>query len=514
MEMSEEQNKVRRQRNLRYEAKRWVIVHQTNSPVELFAISELQRALQSFLPYVIEVRSDWSEAVFGGNHIVLVGTVSSNSFIADLGGRGVIVQPTEPEGYHITCKPSPWNEDGKLLVIAGTDSNGVLYGVEDLNARVFASLVAPETDTNDRRYRALGNIQDFEFGDFPRIQNRGIWSWGYVIYDYRRFFDQMARLRFNIITIWNDCIPTNCREVIDYAKSRGLKVVLGFPWGWGYDFDISDAKDRESIKEMVLEEYNRCYRDLPIDGLYLQTDTEHAATERNGKTIAAWACELVTDVTNDLRKVSPDLWVQFGLHATSIQENYTDLESLDPSVTIVWEDAGVIPYAYEPIISWTESKTEPLDKDVAFWGEQSVGDLERTIEYSKRLASLADGGFAMVPKGWIAINWPDEFEHHESFILGERGVRFIENRLKERQPRWDAMNAMWFERFPLALRFYREIVAASPKSITITGLIEDGMFELTIQPSVAIFAQSLWNPFREDSEILRLALSPYYSRGF
>jgi hypothetical protein len=37
----------------------------------------------------------------------------------------------------------------------------------------------------------------------------------------------------------------------------------------------------------------------------------------------------------------PDLDIQFGLHATSILDNYTCLEELDSRITITWEDAGV-----------------------------------------------------------------------------------------------------------------------------------------------------------------------------
>ena len=52
--------------------------------------------------------------------------------------------------------------------------------------------------------------------------------------------------------------------------------------------------------------------------------------------------------------------------------------------------------------------------------------------------------------------------------------------------------------------------AAGPvAALTVTALVEDGVFEQAIQPSVALFAETVWNPHRDEAEILQLALSPY-----
>ena len=58
------------------------------------------------------------------------------------------------------------------------------------------------------------------------------------------------------------------------------------------------------------------------------------------------------------------------------------------------------------------------------------------------------------------------------------------------------------------------ILACRPARMTVTGLVEDGLFEETIQPSVAFFAETILNPRRSDAEILKLAMSPYYQRGW
>ena len=60
--------------------------------------------------------------------------------------------------------------------------------------------------------------------------------------------------------------------------------------------------------------------------------------------------------------------------------------------------------------------------------------------------------------------------------------------------------------YPLALRFYRVILDCRPPRFTATALIEDGMFEEKIQLSAAILAETLWNPRRDEREIMQLAL--------
>ena len=51
------------------------------------------------------------------------------------------------------------------------------------------------------------------------IKQYGIWPWGHVIYDYRGFLDNMKRLGMNSVIIWNDIVPLNSEDVLDYAHS-------------------------------------------------------------------------------------------------------------------------------------------------------------------------------------------------------------------------------------------------------------------------------------------------------
>ncbi len=483
----------------RYQGIRWRIIYGSYEGVEKFALDELQAIIQKYFSYVIQVHPaegyEWSSEV---NH-VLVGTAANHPRIRDLAERGLIKLPDRPQGYSLAGFNSPWEGGKRIIVIAGSDPEGVLYGVQDFNTRVLKTINTDEPARIMELGEAFNEIGDFAIREHPLIENRGIWTWGYVIYDYQRFIDHMARLKMNMLTIWNDCPPLNCREVIEYAHSRGVKVILGFHWGWGIEgLDPADVRTRQKIKEEVVRKYHNEYAPLGMDGIYFQSFTERKDTRVGDQSIAKLVCDWVNDIAEGVFQVAPDLYLQFGLHATSIVDNYPDLKGLDPRIVIVWEDAGVIPYFYDPVPKYNFElpHAQPIQ----------LNSVPATIDYSKKLVNFrGKKEFGMVPKGWITLRWPSEFEHHGPFILGRRDPGFIRKRLNERKSRWEKINALWLENFPLAADFYRQILDCNPVKMTATGLVEDGLFEEEIQLSVAIFAETLWNPRKNDREILSLA---------
>lgn len=482
----------------RYKGIRWSVVYGCYEGVERFALQELYKAIQNFQPYVIEVLPASNKIPRQEDHLILIGTPDNNPLIGELVQKKRIEFHRRPQGYSITCMNSPWRDGRRVLVIAGSDPRGVLYGVEDFNARILAAKILQKKQANSNLRQVFDSMGDFTISEYPLIENRGIWTWGYVIYDYRRFIDNMARLKMNMLTIWNDYPPLNCGDIIDYAHSRGVKIVLGFHWGWGTSLDLSKPEHRKAVKRIVLKKYDKYYRGLGMDAIYFQTKTEHYNLEMQGRPMAQIACELVNDIASGLFKKEPKLQIQFGLHGSSIRQQYMDLKKLDPRITIFWEDAGVIPYCYSPVTK----RNDKVNPKIKFFNSP-----ELTLEYSKKLATFRpETKFAMVPKGWINLAWYKEFEHHGPFILGERSAEFITERLKKRQPIWDRANALWEKNYPFALNFYREMIKCRPDGISsVVGLIEDGMFEEYIQPSVALFAEMIWNPQRNEHEILQLA---------
>ena len=484
----------------RFKDIRWRIVYGSYMGVEKFALEELQKRVQDFFPYVIEIHPADAYEWNSQSHHFLLGTATNNPKIKELADKGLVKLPDHPQGYSVAVLDSPEKNGGRVIVIAGFDSEGVLYGVEDFHARILATLNVDEPMGMGKLSDAMAGIPNSSISEFPLIENRGIWTWGYVIYDYRRLIDNMARMKMNMLTIWNDCPPMNCREVVDYAHSRGIKVILGFHWGWGIEgLDPADKKIWEKVKHEVVSKYRDEYVPLGMDGIYFQSFTERPDTRIGDKSIAELVCGWVNDIAAGIFKENPDLYLQFGLHVTSIVENYTDLKDLDPRIVIVWEDAGVIPFFYDPVPKYNYEMPHAQPK--------SLNSLEATIEYSKKLATFrGKKEFGMVPKGWICLRWTEEFEHHGPFILGCRSPEFIRKRLSERRARWNKVNKLWLDNYPLAMEYYRKMLDCNLLKMTVTGLIEDGLFEEEIPISAAIFAETLWNPKRNEQEILSLAI--------
>ncbi|MHC4914778.1 MAG: hypothetical protein ACYTGB_04740 [Planctomycetota bacterium] len=480
---------------------RWCLAHGSLEGSGSFAVCELQRELQRRLPYVLEVRPGVDDSLQAERHLALLGTREDNPLIAELVDGGKLPAPEGAGGYSLAAMDSPWAGGKKAIAVAGADAAGVLHGAIDFCARVLSARATPD-DPREMR-AALDEIAAMQIAGRPLVDDRGIWTWGYVVYDYRRFIDNMARLKMNALTVWNDCAPLNAREIVDYAHSRGVKVVFGFHWGWGIEgLDLTSGEHLARVRGEVLDVWRREYRDLGCDGIYFQTATEHKTRTIGDRSVAACAREWVNGIAGALLEEAPDLRVQFGLHAISIGEHYADLAGLDPRVSIVWEDAGTIPYSYEPV---------PEMEEASWSVPEELVTAEKTLEYSKKLAGLRPGcEFAMVAKGWIKLRWGVDFEHHGPFVLGERDRSWIRRRLEERRPRWDEANRLWTRHFPVAARFYREILGCGPPRTNVTGLIEDGMFSEEIPLSAALFAETLWNPRRPDAEILELAGSPYY----
>jgi len=481
-----------------HEGIRWRLLHGAFEGVERTAVEVLQQVLQYYAPYTLVVEKAEGSPDFGGWHTAVIGTAGSNPWIGELLRRGALAAPPGPEGYTLALMPAPEEPEHRLLVVAGADARGALYGAHEAGARLFAGGTLLDGFGGPGRAQHLETFPAFNVSESPAVTRRGIWTWGYTILRHREFLDHMARLKMNLLTIWNDTLPLNIAEVIAAAHARGIRVVLGFHWGWGHtgSIDLANAGDRARIREQVLKIYREDYAHLNHDGIYFQTLTEHKNLQAGGRSTAAWACELANDTARALLAEFPDLPIQFGLHATSIGGNYRDLGGLDPRVAIVWEDClGQIPYTYHPA-----QKVEV------------TGSFEEMLDYSRRLATFRPGTeFALVPKGWTCLRWWRDFENHGPFILGERSALQARERLALRRNDWDQINAHWFEHFPLAARFYREMLAVNP-ALTATALVEDGLFEVEIAPSVALLAETLWNPRRPDAEILSRALRPYYSR--
>ena len=475
---------------------RWTVLYGDNNDIESFALKECVMMLQASLPYVVEVKSaaEFSEEDHA-SHLFIIGTFENNCLLKEL----TLDVPQKPESYCIKAASSPWNADRRVISVCGSDSAGCLYGVEHFNTEKIGSEYV--RDLPEERIKRFEDIADFTISETPAVQERGIWTWGYPIYDYRAFIDNMARLRMNTLIVWNDVLPVNFKDIVEYSEKRAVKVIPGFHWGWGMELDLSSREVIEKIKKHVVDTYDKEYAGIDHAGIYFQTLTETQETELGAVPRIKLACDMVNEVGAELLEKYPDLNIYFGLHAISVLDNYKILEDLDPRISIIWEDAGALPYSIDPVVEL---------KDTYRGWNLPIDTVDKTIEYSKKLANLRNKQeFKIVAKGFPNIRW-EEFENHKGFVLGAQTPLAIKKQLEDRMALWNYNNALWIKNYPEALRFFQEVLAENPKETMITVLIEDAMFEAQIQDGPALFGAMLWNPDKDKDYYMKYVANDYF----
>lgn len=374
--------------------------------------------------------------------------------------------PEKDEAYVISVR------DGNVFII-GSDEHGLLYGCMDFYNKYIMGLEFP----NDERYRINpfeNTMPDFEYSSYPSVKNRGIWTWGHVIYNYRGFIDNMLKLKMNTLIVWNDTVPVNAREMVDYAHSCGIKVIWGYSWCWGIDCAKVFENASSEASRAIFEQYEKEYSSLGGDGIYFQSFTELEFQKIGDKLIA----EAVTDFVNETAALFfekyPDIELQFGLHATSVNENLQYIKNVDSRIRIVWENCGSFPFSYIP------SDTEKF---------------AQTLDFVREIALLRGetDKFGAVTKGLTKLDWSC-FEHLKgAAYIGTSSKAVQRNRIERKRKIWKYLQSLWLTEADKAYEAVRVMAELKKGDLYITPLVEDGMFEENIVYPVALFAEMLWD---------------------
>ncbi len=483
---------------LKFDASRWMVLAGLDEPLEHYAAAEAGALIQQHVPYVVQtIAGDCDRRRLKKHNILAVGTPETNSLIASLVAEGKIRLAGKPQSYAIAVLPSPYNPARQVLVLAGADSPGVLYAVRDwehycydpyvtgLTAPRFPLPNAPEPPHPDIRPVAPFHqpVPAWDLTGSPKILDRGIWTWGHVVYDYRRFLENMSRWKMNILIVWNDYAPVNAREITDYAHSLGIKLIWGFTWCWGEKVNPSDPGQLAFWRDRVIRTYEEQYLPLGGDGIYFEVFTETHERKIGRKPIAELAANWVNHIGKALLERHPDLWIQWGLHAISIRDDIDYIKAVDPRINITWADAGCFPYAYD--VTGLES-------------------LDDALSYTRRLAGLRSPNedLGLTFKGMIQLDW-DTFENQLGpFVMGRADRDFIRRRTELVQPRWKQAEIGWRKHLPAVCRTIKAAVAARPKRLTITGLVEDGMWEERMPLPPCLLAEAMWNPSEKPESII------------
>ena len=80
----------------------------------------------------------------------------------------------------------------------------------------------------------------------------------------------MVKCKLNTLIVWNDYLPLNIKEVLDYCHANGVKLYLGYAWGWDVSLTVCDTISKlDEIGPQVIKDFKEQYAALGCDGIYL-----------------------------------------------------------------------------------------------------------------------------------------------------------------------------------------------------------------------------------------------------
>jgi len=396
--------------------------------------------------------------------------------------RHIAADAIQSDGYAIKVMDNPDGEGTQLALITAHNEQSLFYGAVEFLDDYFA-LAAP-------KHGPLTMVEEvfeaplplYEHSSAPAIKKRSVFTWGHPINDYRNYIENMARLKLNQLIIWNDYVPLNAKDVVDYAHEFGIEVIWGFAWGWSRNCANIDIASLESLAGEIIKTYEEQYRDLGGDGIYFQSFTELQTDKIGDNLIAEVVTNFVNTVSGKLLYRYPNLFIQFGLHASSVKEHLEFIAKVDKRVEIVWEDCGVFPYGYNPFI-----KNESEFDSVAIFTD-------------KLLNLRKEGGVSVLYKGFLTLDWVgDRFVHQAGpFVLGDASKAVIEHDLRVVKPIWRHLQSGWLQNGEYAHRITKQIFEHGNKQATV-GMA--GQFAGGIWFPQALCAQILWECDKPYSEI-------------
>lgn len=457
-----------------------IVYGELKTDVQKKALEEISSViLEQTMQYpVCEKYSDFNDTE--NFRCIYIGTKKDNPYIAEESKKNL----TKEEEYYISVADD-------RVIIEGYDDAGVLYGCVDFYNKYIVKF---ENSNLPGSYFldifAQEKLPEYECVSCASVKNRGIWTWGHVIYNYKGFIDNMLKLKLNTIIIWNDFVPVNADEMIAYAHSCNVKVIWGFSWLWDVNCALVDMNTLYDSIDGILEKFEKQYSHLNVDGIYFQSFTE-LDTDKIGDVLIADAVTKFVNVaaTRFFEKFG-EIELQFGIHATSVKEKLDYIKKVDPRVRLYWEDCGSFPFAYIP-------------KDIENYDE--------TKNFVIKTTHLRENEkYGAVTKGIVCLDW-SEFEHLAgSFYIGKCSKKVTHNRVDRKNRIWRYMQSYWLANADKAYDMVKTMCDETDGDLYITALVEDGMFEENVMYPVAIYSEMLWNTNADLKEMIsQVALRSY-----
>ena len=412
--------------------------------------------------------------------------VSKNAFFISLYNESPMIQKyvkreEVPEGgFAVKIIKNPNDEEGFYVFLTAWDEKELFYSVVS-----FLDDYMPRHAPNDSANYMIGEtfdypLYEYTYSEVPDHKIRSIFTWGHSINNFREYIDNMARVKLNEVIIWNDYVPINIDEIVEYAHSYGISVVLGYSWGWreigNKVMEITD-ETIENLKKLVIDTYRDVYAPLKCDGIYFQSFTERKEDRVGDKLISELVSEMVNDIAAELWKITPNLRLIFGLHATSVRKHLPAIAKVDPKIEILWEDCGQFPFDYSSRV-------------------KSEEEYEKTLEFVKEILELRGGkgvGFAF--KGVMMLDWTKKVGQHGPYVMGENAPYIADHDRRLRALGWKVISANWVSNGPAAHRMMQWI---KENELSDTTLCTAGTFD-----------GGIYLPFALSAEMFRNCNAPY-----
>lgn len=330
-------------------------------------------------------------------------------------------------GYVVKVFDNPDNQGYKLAIITANRDIDLFYGAVDFVDDYFPRSAPWDGCLRlvDSTFAGYYRMPDYYKSNAPKIKRRCIFTWGHPINDFRNYIDNMARLKLNQLVIWNDFVPLNAKEVIDYAHEYQIEVIWGYAWGWSTSCKSFNIDTLKAVQEEALLKFEKEYAPLGVDGIYFQSFTENTGDYLGGKLVAELVTEFVNDTAEKLLSKHPNLYIIFGLHGKSVKNHLDFIKNVDSRIEIMWEDLGCFPYDYYPKVP---NKDELID----------------AYNNTKNVINLRDNGkVSLLFRGFATLAW-NLFEYQSGpFVLGRSSKRIVEQDKQLIKPSWRYFQTEW-----------------------------------------------------------------------
>lgn len=458
----------------------WKIIYSGDSAIERRALEFLYGEMGNYMLRDWGVYALYTMACektgdqLPDQNAVVIGVGSENELLKKF------IAPSEipTDGFCIRKIDHPQYPGKQLILVAGADASAVLYGVITLVDDLFIQLTSRDGNAVIADEDLFANpIQDFSFTDAPASKVRSVFTWAHPIGNMYEYFRNMARLKFNRVYLWNEFLPVNAAEVVEYAHSWGIEVFWGFAWGWSTDCRGTDVTDLNSLRQNIVREYHERWAKLPGDGIYFQSFTEMGQREIDGKCVADCVIKLVNGIADELLTENPELKIVFGLHASSVRDDLEIIARCDNRLEILWEDCGNYPFNY--------INAEPTP--------------EKDLDFVRKLFAQQHG-MGLVYKCQLVQKWTNFAHQAGPYVLGHNGSKMQDNDIEVTRTSWRNYKAVWSERGKLAHDLAQVIQREGGSDIEMNVAAQ---LNGPIHWPTALTAELFWNSSRPYPEILK-----------